>query len=145
MKHRVVGIIIKDRKILLMRRIKNDQEYFVFPGGGVEENESLEEALRREMKEELSIDIENPKLIFELENQFGDQYGGQMKGYPNEHYYLIKSFSGKPELGGPEKERINNQNQYIVEWVKLLQISTMDNLYPQQAVTKLMELLRTQK
>ncbi len=34
---RVAAVIIKDDKILLIRRIKNGQEYYVFPGGGVKE------------------------------------------------------------------------------------------------------------
>lgn len=143
MRHRVVGIIIKDNNVLLMRRVKNGQEYYVFPGGGVERNESFEEALKREMKEELSINIENPKLLFELENQLKDQYGGHMTGYPNEHYYLIENFSGKPELGGPEKERMDDKNQYFLEWTELKDIKSIkniQNLYPKEAVEKLMEL-----
>jgi ADP-ribose pyrophosphatase YjhB (NUDIX family) len=148
MGHRAVGIIIKDRKILLMRRLKNGQEYYVFPGGGVEENESLEETLKREMKEELSIDIENSKLIFKLENQLKNQYGGHMTGYPNEHYFLIENFSGKPELGGPEKERMDDQNQYFLEWTEtmsVIDIEKIPNLYPREAVRKLSDLLRTKR
>ncbi len=142
MKHRVAGIIVKDGKVLLMRRLKDGQEYYVFPGGGVEESESFEEALRREMKEELSINIKNQKLLFELENQLRDQYGGHMAGYPNEHYFLIESFSGKPELGGPEKERMTEDNQYHIEWTRLSELEKMDNVYPQEAVKKLLKSLR---
>jgi 8-oxo-dGTP diphosphatase len=58
MRQRVSGIIIKEGKILLIRRVKEGREYFVFPGGGVEDNESVEEALVRELKEEASIDIQ---------------------------------------------------------------------------------------
>lgn len=144
MRHRVAGIIIKDGKILLMRRLKNGQEYYVFPGGGVEEDENTEEALKREMKEELSIDIVNPKLIFELENQLKSQYGEQMTGYPNEHYFLIENFSGKLELGGPEKQRMDDANQYFLEWVEennIKDIKNMPNLYPQKAVEKLIDFL----
>ncbi len=146
MRHRVVGIIIKDRNILLMRRLKNGQEYYVFPGGGVEENESFVEALKRETKEELSIDIENPKLIFGLENQLKDQYGGHMTGYPNEHYFLVENFTGQPELGGPEKEQMDDKNQYFLEWAELKdmkKIQEMKNLFPQEAVKKLSEFLRS--
>ena len=51
MPQRAVGVIIKDNKILLMRRIKNGQEYYVFPGGGVKEGESTETAIIREIRE----------------------------------------------------------------------------------------------
>jgi 8-oxo-dGTP diphosphatase len=144
MRHRVVGIIIKDEKILLMRRVKNDREYYVFPGGGVEEGESLEEALRREMHEELGIRIRNPRLLFELDNQLSDQYGGHMTGYPNEHYFLIGSFSGEPQLGGPEKERMDDTNQYFLEWTEVrdaADVGKIANLYPREAVKRLSEVL----
>src|SRR3989344_804106 len=98
---RVAGVIIKDGKILLMRRVKNGEEYFVFPGGSVEEGENLEEALEREVKEELSLDIKNYEKIFEIEN----------RGI-KEAYYLIMEFSGTPQLGGPEKDRTSESNQY---------------------------------
>jgi len=41
-------VIIKDNKILLIKRTKKDSVYWVIPGGAVEENETREEALKRE-------------------------------------------------------------------------------------------------
>ena len=35
-RERASAVIIKDNKILLMKRVKPNLEYFVFPGGGVE-------------------------------------------------------------------------------------------------------------
>ncbi len=131
MRQRVVGIIIKDGNILLIRRLKNGQKYYVFPGGGVEGVENFEEALKREMKEELGIDINSFHLLFNFKNQFQD-----------EHYYLIENFSGSPELGGPEKEHMDNQNQYFLEWIGLANIKKMANLYPQEATKRLLEFLK---
>ena len=98
MNKRVAAIIVRDNKILLMHRIKEGQEYFVFPGGGIEENESVEDAIIRETKEELSLDIKIDKLLFEIENR------GQ-----KELYFLIKEFSGALKLSGPEKDRMNRE------------------------------------
>jgi ADP-ribose pyrophosphatase YjhB (NUDIX family) len=39
---RATAIIIENGKILLIKRIKSGMEYFVVPGGGVEEGETLE-------------------------------------------------------------------------------------------------------
>ncbi len=132
MKNRVAGIIIKDGDILLMRRLKNGQEYFVFPGGGMEEGESLGETLKRELKEELSIDAIDYKIAFELENK------GQ-----KEIYFLVNKFDGKVELGGPEKERMNEDNQYYPEWIKLLKAAGLKNLFPREALIKLRRLPET--
>jgi 8-oxo-dGTP pyrophosphatase MutT (NUDIX family) len=63
MRIRSAAIIEIDGKIALMKRIRNNQEYYVFPGGGMEPGETPEEAAIREIKEELGIDIEIEKLI----------------------------------------------------------------------------------
>lgn len=61
MKHSVVAIIQIDQKILLGKKVKKEghflSEAWHIPGGKVRENESLEQALKREMKEETNLDI----------------------------------------------------------------------------------------
>jgi len=44
--------------------------FYCPPGGGVEFGETSEEALRREIREELDTEIENPRLLGVLENIF---------------------------------------------------------------------------
>ena len=131
MDKRVCAIIIKDNKILLMHRIKDGQEYFVFPGGGIKENESEEDAIIREIKEELSLDAKIDKLAFQMENR------GQ-----EELYFLIKEFSGTPTLGGAEKQRMNENNQYYPEWIDLDTASNLPNFYPEEARQKIKELIK---
>lgn len=126
---RIVGVIIKDDNILLMRRVKDGREYYVFPGGSIENNETEIEALKREIKEETSLSIGESKKLFELENQSRQEV-----------YYLITEFTGTPEIKSPEKERMSEQNQYYLEWIKLSAIKELDNLYPEEAIKKLIEL-----
>lgn len=65
MKKVVIGIISKKRdtgeeEFLLVSSKKNFGEfsgYYYPPGGHVENNESIEDALTRELKEELSLDV----------------------------------------------------------------------------------------
>jgi 8-oxo-dGTP diphosphatase len=63
----VVGaVLIKDNKIILPKRASNLKvmpDKYEFPGGKVEENETLEEALKRELYEELSIDLDIEDII----------------------------------------------------------------------------------
>lgn len=56
----VAAVIEKDGKFLIARRHKSDKlgGKWEFPGGKVEQGELPEEALRRELMEELSIDAE---------------------------------------------------------------------------------------
>ena len=129
MNQRVSAVIIEGDKIMLIRRVKPGVEYYVFPGGSVEEGESKESAMLREIREELSVRATIERPLFEIENK--DK---------KEAYFLIRAVLGVPKLGGPEKERANEQNRYLLEWVELSKIKEMNNLYPQEAVKKLSEL-----
>ena len=53
---RSYGLIIKNKKILVCNENINNFSATKFPGGGVEKNESPEDALIREIKEELSLE-----------------------------------------------------------------------------------------
>jgi len=58
------GIIFEKGKILLVKRaIYPFSGYWVLPGGHVDYGERVEEALKREMKEELGIEVKIKKLI----------------------------------------------------------------------------------
>ncbi len=61
---RVAGILVRDNKLLLISHKKNEEVYWLLPGGGVDFGESLDEALIREFSEELNISIEVKKLAF---------------------------------------------------------------------------------
>lgn len=130
MDKRSVAVIIREGKILLMHRIKNGQQYFVFPGGGVEDGETVEVGIVREIKEEFGIDIKIEKLLFQIENQGREEF-----------YFLVKEFTGIPEIGGEEKERMSEVNQYYPVWKNLSEIKTLVNLYPEQAKQKVEESL----
>jgi 8-oxo-dGTP diphosphatase len=60
----VDGVYIKDGKILLLKRNTEPfKSYWHLVGGHVEENETLKEALKREFKEETSLDIDIGAII----------------------------------------------------------------------------------
>jgi len=53
---RVSAILRWQGRVLLARQEKPGKEYWLLPGGGVEAGETLSEALRRELREELGIE-----------------------------------------------------------------------------------------
>src|SRR5213076_2478715 len=59
---RVSAILSWNGRILLCRHEKPGKEYWLLPGGGVNSGESLVDALRRELREEVGID---DALVFE--------------------------------------------------------------------------------
>lgn len=57
----VAGLIEVDSKYLIARRTYGDAPAigkWEFPGGKIEENETLEEAIKREIREEIGIPVE---------------------------------------------------------------------------------------
>lgn len=122
MKKRVSSraIIIEDGKLLAMfrRKIKEDgsvKEYYVIPGGGLEENETLEENVIRELKEEFSVDIEVVKFLGT------EEYDDTIA-----NYFLCKIVNGTPKLGGEELERMTNENYYEIRYIDLNEIDNYD-------------------
>lgn len=62
----VGAAIIRDGKVLLIKRgekAKNERGKWEIPGGGVEFGEKMEEALNREMMEELGVKIKTVELL----------------------------------------------------------------------------------
>ena len=52
---RVAGLLRRGDAVLLCNHRKGEQSYWLLPGGGVEEGETLEQALRRELAEECGL------------------------------------------------------------------------------------------
>lgn len=65
MKQVTAAIIVKDQKVLLTRRAPGEKlaGKWEFPGGKVEENESLQECVVRELNEELSLSVKAEKIL----------------------------------------------------------------------------------
>lgn len=80
MKTRIVAtaLIEKDNKILMGKKVKDIGPYpntWHLPGGGVEEGESYEDAVKREVMEETGLKIENIKQIEVLEDDEPNKHG----------------------------------------------------------------------
>lgn len=129
MRQRASAVIIKDNRILLMHRIKPGEDYYVFPGGGVEDGESIEQAAIREVREELSLDASGAKELFTviLEHQI-------------DHYCVITEWSGEVALGSDELRKNSPENRYEPTWLDAKSFFELkDDLYI-EAQAKLKEL-----
>lgn len=72
----VAGVIFFEDQILCVQRPKNKLPYisekFEFPGGKIESGETKEEALQRELFEELNIIIKIKSLYFTVVHEYPD-------------------------------------------------------------------------
>lgn len=119
---RVGALLRKGESVLLIHRFRDGMEYWVLPGGGVEDEETLEEALRREVMEETSLEVLKFDLIREC------------PGYENrQHFFFeVETNGDEPTLGGPEKEDMNKNNIYILEWVEKEKAKALAKLFPEE-------------
>jgi NADH pyrophosphatase NudC (nudix superfamily) len=68
----VAAFILNEKKELLVCRRKKDpaKGTLDLPGGFVDNYETAEEALKREIMEELQLEVENPTFLFSLPNEY---------------------------------------------------------------------------
>ena len=106
------AIIIEDNKLLVFFRRKTidgkETIYYAIPGGHVEENETCEETVIRELKEEMNIDIEIIKYL-----------GNLVVDNKEEYYYYARIIGGELKFGGEELERNSIDNYYEIRWLSL--------------------------
>ena len=130
---RAGGLIIKDGKILLMHQIVGDENFYTLPGGTWEKGETLEQTCKRELFEEFGIKVNVGKLAFLLDTKTRIAF-----------YFVCETNKTDIKLGGPEKQRMNEGEQYYVEWLDLDEISKA-NFIPESAKEGIIKFLSDQE
>jgi len=120
------GIILKDDSVLLMYRKKNEEEYYVFPGGHMQEGEEPIETVTREITEETTINVKDLNPAFEFKNFVKE------KKVVIDYYYVGYWDKGDPKLSGEESRRCSKDNFYQPLWIPLIDIKSL-NIYPLMA------------
>lgn len=103
--HVSAAIIIKDNKIFVTQRgYGKFKDWWEFPGGKIEEGETPEECLKREIKEELEADINIDKYLCTVEYD-----------YPNFHLkmecFICSLIDGHLELVEAEDAKFITKDQ----------------------------------
>ena len=105
------GLIIQNNKVLIGLRSKSDNGggLWEFPGGKIEIDESSEEAVIRELNEELDIVVHKPKKVMQYLHRFKNLIY-------DIHFFEVISFKGSvknkvhDELKWTDLASINNYN-----------------------------------
>lgn len=113
------AIIIQNGELLTMFRHREKdgkvKEYYVIPGGGREEGEKLEDTVKRELQEEMNVEI---KVLGYLGKREDDETCA--------HYFHCQIINGTPILGGEELDRMNKANFYEPRFVSISEIDSLD-------------------
>jgi 8-oxo-dGTP diphosphatase len=99
-------VIVADGKLLACRDAK--KEYWYLPGGHLEFGETLDQALRREIKEEINQEVESSSFMTVLENNYSDHNG--------KHHELNLIYNTELRSDGPNEIR-SYEEHFTVEWV----------------------------
>lgn len=113
---RVCGALIRGEKILMVRhQTPGTRAFWTLPGGGVEDGETPEAAVIREVREETGLHVSVAKLLWE--NPWGDGAG-------LERGYLVETLDpgAEPEPGfDPEESHLDPLLRTLQEakWINL--------------------------
>ena len=128
---RVAGIIKINGGYAFMhrknvRKRKNISDYYTFPGGGLEDGETLEEGVIREIKEEFGITVKVVKKLYEMESE---------KFKQKEYFFLCEYVDGIFGTGdGPEfsnNPKHADNEDYLPKIIKKEEIENLLLLPPE--------------
>ncbi len=117
-RQRAAVVLIDDRSVALIERRLAGRVYYLFPGGGVDEAESLEDAAIREAEEELGLRVDLGELLAVVRFEESQQY------------YFRAAVTGGSfgtgtgiELGSPEESETGS---YRPVWVSVDRLDELD-------------------
>ncbi|MEK4230953.1 NUDIX hydrolase [Solibacillus sp. FSL H8-0538] len=118
---RVAGVLIKEQYVLLHKTVADD--FWILPGGRIKVNENSIVALKREMLEELTIEITCDELLWLAENFF-EHNGIDYHEYG--FYYKIAS----DHLDVTDEIIYGRESElYLYKWFKIDQLDEIE-VYP---------------
>jgi 8-oxo-dGTP diphosphatase len=122
LKQVVAALIVKDDKLLVCQRTKHQSMplKWEFPGGKIEPGEVAEEALRRELEEELGIDAEVGARVATIRHRYDGGQGFEL------HFFLVQEFSGE----------LQNRIFREVRWAARAELPAFDFLEADVALVK---------
>lgn len=117
------AIVFDGENLLVMYRENKGRIYYTFPGGGLEENETLREGVIRECEEEFGIVVRPKQKLFYYETNKSI-----------EHFYLAEWISGEFGSGkGEEFQPERKRGAYIPKKINVNQIEKFALMPPEVA------------
>lgn len=114
---RTKALIINNKKIIL----GNENNIFQFPGGHLEENETLEECLKREVLEETGIEIEDNEIkkLFMKVTYMNKDWPDKDKNRKSETYYYLIETNKDPNLDKVNYTEHEKNGNFRLEFIPL--------------------------
>jgi len=125
MRTRAGIVLIEDNKVALIERHRAGLEYYVFPGGGVEDGETHEQGAIREAREELGIEV---AILQKVATIHFDQ--------STQHYFLARKISGEFGTGTGEEFTDSDpfdpeEGIYVPIWMPIDELPEHEKVFPE--------------
>ncbi|TFE02400.1 NUDIX hydrolase [Jeotgalibacillus salarius] len=125
-RNRSAVVIVQNGRVALMKRVRNNEVYYVFPGGGIEPSETPEEAAKREAFEELGVLVKVGQCMSEIE-------------YEGIQYFFEADITGGI-FGAGQGEELTDVNDtrgtYLPVWIDMTALTTID-VRPREVTVKI--------
>jgi 8-oxo-dGTP diphosphatase len=126
MRTRAGIVLIEDDKVALIERHRGGLDYFVFPGGGVDEGETPEQAAIRETMEELGLVVVIKQKLAVIHFEQSTQV-----------YFLVERVGGEFGMGTGEEftdaDPFNpDQGVYVPIWMPIDEVPQHTKVFPVQ-------------
>ena len=124
MRTRAGIVLIEDNKVALIERHRAGLDYYVFPGGGVDDGESPEQAAIREAMEELGVEVAIKQKVAVIHFDQSTQV-----------YFLVERVSGEFGTGMGEEFTDSDPDDpqegiYIRIWMPIEEIPQHEQVFP---------------
>ena len=127
--HRVAGLLMQEGRVLIM--MDQRSPYYYLPGGRIALHETSEEAIVRELREELHTEVVVRRLCYVAESYFVEEVSGE-RFHEVCFYYLLEA-SEELLSRGAEFYSEEGQKRHFFRWEPL---SGLQDTYFQPAFLK---------
>lgn len=112
------AVIIQNGKLLAIKLNDGKEEWYILPGGGQDSEETLPQAVEREVREEAGIEVRCKDLLFVIEGVHGEDFH-------RVDLVFLCDYLGEAPDAAPHSDT----NQIGVEWLDLSILNRLP-LYP---------------
>ncbi|TFE02281.1 NUDIX domain-containing protein [Jeotgalibacillus salarius] len=130
MRHSSKAIIIKENSVLLTTNTDEQGTFYIFPGGGQEDGETMHEACIRECLEEAGLIVKPGELLYVRE------YIGKNHEFAafDSHVHQIESYFRCEITGENDKQIVLDANQTGIEWLPIRELQHY-RIYPRTIIS----------